>query len=294
MAYPSLNSMRTFEAAARLLSFNKAADELCISPSAVSHQIRQLESTLGVKLFARIERGVALTPNGEYYFMNVQQGIRILLRATDLLMDPKRSRTIKMSVVPFFATRWLMPRLERFQSQFPDWELAIQTSTQKSDFEAEDLDFVIRRGQGSWPDLVSRLLLNENLLPVCAPHLEGSISDLDDLKTTSLLYNSQVPSEWSEFFASLEDQFVAPAARLEFQNTSQILDACIAGAGVALMDPALIATELRDKRIVPALDVTVASYRQYYMVFPESHADRLAVTIFLKWVNAELLEQNAG
>lgn len=291
MAYPSLNSLRTFETAARLLSFNKAADELCISPSAVSHQIRQLENTLGVKLFARVERGVTLTSRGEFYFVNVQQGVRILLRATDLLMDPKRSRTIKMSVVPFFATRWLMPRLERFQSLFADWELAIQTSTQKSDFEAEDLDFVIRRGRGSWPNLVSRLLMNENLTPFCAPLLAGSILDLNDLKTAPLLYNSQVPTEWSEFFASVDEQFDAPAARLEFQNTSQILDACIAGAGIALMDPALIAAELRDGRITPALDITVASYRQYYLVFPENHADRQAVDIFLKWVDAELLAQ---
>ncbi|WP_029066580.1 LysR substrate-binding domain-containing protein [Labrenzia sp. DG1229] len=291
MAYPSLNSLRTFETAARLLSFNKAADELCISPSAVSHQIRQLENTLGVKLFARVERGVTLTSKGEFYFMNVQQGVRILLRATDLLMDPKRSRTIKMSVVPFFATRWLMPRLERFQSLFADWELAIQTSTQKSDFEAEDLDFVIRRGRGNWPNLVSRLLMNENLTPFCATPLAGSVSDLKDLKAAPLLYNSQVPTEWSEFFASLDEQFVAPAARLEFQNTSQILDACIAGAGIALMDPALIAAELRDGRITPALDITVASYRQYYLVFPENHADRQAVDIFLKWVDAELLVQ---
>lgn len=291
MAYPSLNSLRTFETAARLLSFNKAADELCISPSAVSHQIRQLENTLGVKLFARVERGVTLTSRGEFYFMNVQQGVRILLRATDLLMDPKRSRTIKMSVVPFFATRWLMPRLERFQSLFADWELAIQTSTQKSDFEAEDLDFVIRRGKGSWPNLVSRLLMNENLTPFCAPLLAGSILDLNDLKTAPLLYNSQVPTEWSEFFASVDEPFDAPAARLEFQNTSQILDACIAGAGIALMDPALIAAELRDGRITPALDITVASYRQYYLVFPENHADRQAVDIFLKWVDAEILAQ---
>ncbi|MES0884093.1 LysR substrate-binding domain-containing protein [Roseibium sp. SCP14] len=288
MAYPSLNSLRTFEAAARLLSFNRAAEELCISPSAVSHQIRQLENTLGAKLFARVERGVSLTPNGEYYFMNVQQGIQILLRATDVLMDPKRSRTIKMSVVPFFATRWLMPRLERFQSHFPDWELAIQTSTQKSSFESEDLDFVIRRGGGDWPDLVSRLLLNENLMPICAPQLADTVADIGDLKTAPLLYNSQVPTEWSEFFARLGEQFVAPAARLEFQNTSQILDACVAGAGIALMDPALIDAELQTRRIRPALDITIPSLRQYYLVYPENHGNRSAVKVFLSWIEAEL------
>ncbi len=133
--------------------------------------------------------------------------------------------------------------------------------------------------------------MNENLTPFCAPLLAGSILDLNDLKTAPLLYNSQVPTEWSEFFASVDEQFDAPAARLEFQNTSQILDACIAGAGIALMDPALIAAELRDGRITPALDITVASYRQYYLVFPENHADRQAVDIFLKWVDAELLAQ---
>jgi len=284
LAYPSLNSLRTFEAAARLLSFNKAAQELCISPSAVSHQVRQLEQQLDTKLFTRIERGVTLTPIGEYYFSNVQQGIQILLRATDVVMDPKRSRTIKMSVVPFFATRWLMPRLESFQLRYPDWELAIQTSTQKSNFETEDLDLVIRRGKGSWPGLTSKLILSEKLTPVCAPQMCETISNLTDLASAPLLYNTQVLTEWPEFFSHLGEPFNAPTARLEFQNSSQILEACSTGIGVALMDPTLIQDELKSNRLTQLLGLTVPSLRNYYLVYPDKQRERKGLRVFLDWI----------
>ena len=121
MAFPSLNVLRTFEAAARHESFNKAADELCISPSAVSHQIKQLEMILDVELFERSARRVKLSGKGEFFFKNIQQGIRIIEQAINSLKNPQRDHQIRMSVVPFFATRWLMRRMENFQVQHPGW-----------------------------------------------------------------------------------------------------------------------------------------------------------------------------
>lgn len=291
MALPSLNILRTFEAAARHESFNKAAEELNISPSAVSHQIRQLESTLGVKLFGRTARRVVLTEKGEFYFKHVQEGIHILLQATQSLMDPTREQQIRMSVVPFFATRWLMPRLESFQAQHPGWELAIQTSTQKSDFDREDLDLVIRRGAGNWPGLTQHLLLEEELIAVALPSLAARITSLQDLKKASLLYNSQVPGEWQDWFAQLGEDFSPPTARLEFQNNSQILEACLAGAGIALMDRRLLQQELEDRRVVPAFKASVCGMRNHYLVYPEGHGNHASIKLFRDWLQS-ILTQN--
>lgn len=288
MAFPSLNVLRTFEAAARHESFQKAAEELHISASAVSHQIRQLEDILGVKLFGRTGRRVILTQKGEYYFNNVQQGIQILVQATNSIMDPMRDRQIRMSVVPFFATRWLMPKLESFQIQHPGWELAIQTSTQKSDFDLEDLDLVIRRGGGSWEGMHQHLLMEEQLIAVALPSVADQISSLQDLQKASLLYNSQVPSEWPEWFAKLGHEVTPSSARLEFQNNSQILEACLMGAGVALMDPQLLINDLASGRVTQVLDHSVAGMRNYYLVYPESHEQRRSIPLFRDWIQSLL------
>ncbi len=288
MSFPSLNTLRTFEAAARHLSFNRAADELCISPSAVSHQIRQLEHTLGIRLFLRSERRVSLTQKGEFYFKNVQQGIQILVQATNSLTTPMREHTIRISAVPFFATRWLMRRLDTFQAHYPGWELAIQTSTQKSEFDREDLDLVIRRGAGDWPGMIAHLLLRESLVPVCAPAMARTIDTIVALKGATLLHNSQVPSEWSEWFGKIGHTFSAPTAKLEFQNSSQILEACIAGVGIALMDRQLIFQEMAEGRIQSVVDQQVDGMRNYYLVYPKSHTTRKSVQIFLEWISNEL------
>lgn len=288
MAFPSLNVLRTFEAAARHESFQKAALELHISASAISHQIRQLEDILGIKLFGRGGRRVVLTQKGEYYFNNVQQGIQILVQATNSIMDPMRDRQIRMSVVPFFATRWLMPRLENFQSQYPGWELAIQTSTQKSDFDLEDLDLVIRRGGGDWPGMHQHLLLEEQLIAVARPSVAGQITSLEDLQQASLLYNSQVPSEWQDWFAKLGCNFTPPTARLEFQNNSQILETCLAGAGIALMDRHLLKEDLSTGRVVQVLEQQVSGMRNYYLVYPVNHEERRSILLFQGWIQKQL------
>lgn len=291
MPFPSFNSLRTFESAARLLSFNRAAEELCVSPSAVSHQIRQLESILGIKLFIRMDRRVILSPKGKLYYQKISRSISVLYEATSDLMDIEKRQIITISAVPFFATRWLMLHLERFRLAHPDWELSLNTSTEKSDFKSENLDIAIRRGEGHWPELTSVLLKHEYLTPVCSPVLAKRVLDMENLKKAPLLHNSQVLAEWHDWFSSINEPFELNTVLMEFQNTSQIMDACIAGAGIALIDPSLISEELDSGRLVMPLDKIVKSIRSYYLVYPSDQSDRETVKIFSGWISKEILNE---
>jgi LysR family transcriptional regulator, glycine cleavage system transcriptional activator len=288
MTYPSFNSLRTFEAAARLLSFNLAAQELNVSPSAVSHQIRHLESVLCTKLFIRMDRKVVLSKEGKVFYQKVHEGILVLVTATNELMNPTQSKIIRISVVPFFATRWLMPRLVHFQIAHPDWELNIEASTRKSNFSEENLDLVIRRGGGVWPGMSSVLLKQEYLTPVCTAKVGDKISSFDNLKQAPLLHNSQVLSEWSDWFSANGESYEPDPVRMDFQNTSQILEACMAGVGVALIDPSLITEELNSRRLIRPIDCLVPSIRSYYLVYPRDHSNNSAVQVFSNWIQQEL------
>ncbi|NRA22174.1 MAG: LysR family transcriptional regulator [Oceanospirillaceae bacterium] len=286
MPLPSLNSLRTFESAARLKSFSQAAQELFVSPSAVSHQIRQLEQRLGVELFVRLDRQVVLSPAGERYYPQVKVGIETLLNATAQLLDKSDDKpaVIKMSVVPFFATRWLLPKLEDFRALYPHWQLKMQTSTVASDFTQEGFDLVIRRGTGPWPGMVGKLLCHERLAAVCHPNLVARVTSINDLLALPLLINAKVMSEWREWFESQQQTFKDPALSFDFQNTAQILDACLSGAGVALIDPVMISQELSQGKLVNLFDSSVVSLRQYFLVYPKAYQRHENIQLFEQWI----------
>jgi len=290
MSLPSLNSLRTFESAARLKSFSLAASELFVSPSAVSHQIRQLEERLGVQLFVRLDRQVVLSQAGERYYPQVKIGIETLLNATQALLhdDQIAESIIKISVVPFFATRWLLPKLEDFRQVHPSWQLKMQTSTDASDFSQEGLDLVIRRGTGPWPGMQAKLLCCEQLAAVCHPSLATQLQEVEELLKLPLLINAKVLSEWREWFDSQNKQYSEPDLSFDFQNTAQILDACLAGAGVALIDPVLISQELEQGKLVNLSGQSVPSLRQYFFVYPKAYQVQPNIQLFEQWIFAKM------
>ncbi|MEH6445058.1 MAG: LysR substrate-binding domain-containing protein [Oceanospirillaceae bacterium] len=295
MSLPSLNSLRTFESAARLQSFALAAQELYISPSAVSHQIRQLEQRLGVTLFIRLDRKVVLSDAGAQYYPEVQNGITTLLNATDQLLkknslDTLAPTVIQMSVVPFFATRWLLLRLHKFRTLYPLWQIKMQTSTDASDFDSQDFDLVIRRGTGPWQGMISKLLCKERLAAVCHPDLAKTIKQPIDLIQQPLLFNAKVMSEWHEWFEAQSLSFNQPAVSLEFQNTSQILDACLVGAGVALVDPMMISQEIAQGKLINLFSSSMQSLRHYFIVYPLKHQQNENIKIFEQWLLKEVID----
>jgi len=286
MSLPSLNSLRTFESAARLKSFALAAEELYVSPSAVSHQIRLLERRLGVSLFVRLDRKVELSAAGERYYPQVKLGVATLQKATEQLLDEKKAEkmTLKISAVPFFATRWLFPKLDDFRRLHPQCQLKMQTSTTASNFTQENLDLVIRRGIGPWTGMVSKLLCQERLAAVCSPAMRNSIEQVSDLFEQPLLFNVEVMNEWREWFETQQLTYKEPASSFEFQNTSQILDACLSGAGVALIDPLLIKQQLLQGELVELFNTSVKSRRSYFVVYPERQQQQRNIAIFEQWI----------
>src|SRR4051812_465150 len=169
MLLPSLNGLRAFEAAARLLSFTLAAAELNVTQTAISHQIRRLEEQLGIKLFQRRNRGLTLTREAEDYLPAVRSAFEDLRRATERLRRASQGGRLTVSTTASLATKWLVSRVAAFQDAHPGLEVRISTSPHLVDFRREDVDLAVRYGRGHWPGLRAHWLMAERLFPVCAP-----------------------------------------------------------------------------------------------------------------------------
>src|SRR5215469_12184011 len=168
---PPLNALRCFEVAARHLSFTKAALELNVTHSAVSHQIKTLEEWLGMQLFRRVNRGLMLTEAGQAYLKPVREAFERLGEATRRLRSKGRSGPLTLTVMPSFAAKWLMPRLRRFRERHPEIDVRISAQSHLVDFAREDVDICIRYGRGSWPGVTAVLMMPESMFPLASPLL---------------------------------------------------------------------------------------------------------------------------
>lgn len=292
MPLPSLNSLRTFEAAARLLSFNLAAEELNVTPSAVSHQIRQLELTLETQLFRRLDKQVVLTPEGQRYYPQVHSGIRQLIEATQRLQKSRNKGVLRLSVAPIFATRWLMPRMVRFQAEAPQLEVSIQATTTNTDFKTDEVDIAIRYGSGDWPGLNAILLLEETLCPVCSPDFLPKLQATEQQSSIPLITTSVRPGEWKQWAEYSHMEHLQLQNGPVFESISQTLEAVIAGAGLAIVDPILISRELENGHLVMPFDMRCPSEKGYYLVYPHSDKDREIVQLFEQWLLKEIEIKN--
>lgn len=288
MRIPSLNSLRTFEAAARLLSFNLAAEELNVTPSAVSHQIRLLESTLDTQLFRRLDKQVVLTPEGQRYYPQVHSGIRQLIEATQRLQKRRDKGLLRLSVAPIFATRWLMPRMARFQAEAPQWEVSIQATTAITDFKTDEVDMAIRYGSGDWPGLNAIVLLEETLCPVCSPELLSKLKAAGQQSSIPLITTSARPGDWQQWLEYTHMEHLQLPKGPVFENISQTLEAVIVGAGLAIIDPILISRELESGQLVLPYDIRCPSEKRYYLVYPHSDKHREIVQLFEQWLLKEM------
>lgn len=187
------NALRTFEAAARRLSFTSAAEELAVTQSAVSHQIRALEVTLGVPLFRRLPRGLRLTDAGQRLLPVVRGAFDDLSAAMDRLRSVECGNTLTVSVMPSFAVKWLVPRISRFQADHPDIDLRISASERLADFSRDSIDVAVRFGDGTWPGLYCERLFGEQVTPMCAPAVAKGITRPADLAGVTLLHEEMLP-----------------------------------------------------------------------------------------------------
>jgi LysR family glycine cleavage system transcriptional activator len=286
---PPLNALRAFEAAARQLSFAKAADELNVTPAAVSHQIKALEQRLGLPLFRRGNRVVFLTEAGQAYLGGVREGFDRLAEATARLRKRGRGAPLTVSVLPSFATRWLMPRLKRFRALHPTIDVRLSATQALADFARDDIDLAIRFGRGTYPGLVVEWLFAEDMFPVCSPELLRGplpLAEPADLRHHTLLHDG-MREDWRLWLEAAGVEGVDAERGPSFNDASLVVQAAVDGMGVAIGRGSLVAGELAAGRLVRLFAATLREGEAYYLVYPEANRDRPQLAAFREWILAE-------
>ncbi len=295
---PPLNALRSFEAAARLGSFNQAAEELFVTPSAVSHQVKSLEEFLGMPLFRREKRRAFLTPAGERYFSAVEHALDELDVATRRLTAMPNVSAVNISVAPAYLTRWLFPRIRDFQEQYPDVELRLSANLGEVDFDHSDTDMAVYFGQGDWSDVEALFLQKINLMPVCSPSLLDSskpLNELNDIFQYTLLRVSTRLGEWEMFLDNMDLDRSAMNKTMSFTSTSLALSAAIEGAGIALTDSHLVERELEYGQLIAPFDVEVETPNSFYLVHKKGRQLTYSMKAFYEWVVAvKAIEDEKG
>ena len=296
---PPLASLRAFEAAARHLSFAKAAEELLVTPGAVSQQVKQLEDWLGVALFRRLPKGVLLTDAGQLYGSELREVFARLTVASERVRRHAASPILTVSMVPSLATRWLIPRLGGFRDRHPDIDLRIEVNSATTDFARENVDAAIRQGRGpGWPGMHADPLFPNVVFPVCSPRLieEGPpLRAPADLARYTLLHEDpwldpQGRSQeltWQDWLAAVGAPEVDATRGPHFTQTQMSLRAALAGQGIALANAALAGEDLRAGRLVRALPQEVDAGTGYWFVCPDAGLARPRTAAFRAWLLEE-------
>jgi LysR family glycine cleavage system transcriptional activator len=295
---PPLNSLRAFEAAARHLSFTKAAEELHVTPAAISHQIKALEEQLGVPLFRRLTRALRLTQAGQAALPPMRDGFDSLADAVDLLRAHENSGALTVSLDPSFAAKWLVPRLDRFRAALPDLDVRLDATEKLTDFQRDNVDLAIRYGSGNYPGLEVERLLSEEIFPVCSPKLlEGPapLAQPSDLRHHTLIHlewdseNVTAPN-WRMWLLAAGIHDINYTRGPVFSMTTLALQAAIEGQGVALASSFLVADDLAAGRLVVPFDLSVCDPLDfaYHVVVPKRTADLPKVVAFKTWLLDEI------
>lgn len=293
---PPLNSLRAFEAAARHLSFTRAADELFVTQAAISHQVKSLEEYLGLQLFKRLNRALMLTDEGQKYFPEVRDALDQLSNATENLIANENTGILTVSVMPSFASLWLVSRLHHFYQEYPDIDVRISAEDRLTDFSRDDVDCAIRYGRGGWTDVYWEKFMEEEIFPVCSPHYlekHPAIKDPSGLAGHQLLHDYAVrPIEddhltWRNWLTKAGATNVDYRRGPQFSHTHMVMQACIAGEGVAMGRSALIQQELATGRLVRLYKFAVTSDVAYYFVCPKRGIERYKNSAFRDWLLSE-------
>jgi LysR family transcriptional regulator, glycine cleavage system transcriptional activator len=283
---PPLKSLRAFEAAARHLSFTRAADELFVTQAAVSHQIKSLEEFLGVTLFIRRNRALLLTDEGQSYWPKIRDIFEILSSATEQLKAQRASGSLTVSVVPTFATVWLVPRLSHFSELHPEIEVRLKASDESVDFVREDIDVAIYYDTGDYPGLHSSTLLNERLTPLCSPQfLEGSkqLISPNDLQNHTLLHDGNT-NDWRRWLKFAGVKGVNLNSGPVFSHTAMVQQAAIYGQGIAMGHSVLSKADVLAGRLVQPFELMMESDFSYDIVCPLESAQRPKIKAFTEWL----------
>lgn len=286
---PPINCLLSFEALARLRSVSQAADELSVTPSAVSHRMRQLESQLGLKLF---ERGdFSLTPDGTAYLGQVRSALKLLAPPSQARRSPGMTQ-LRLAVTPTFSRQILLPKLALFRHAYPDVELILQVSIPLLNITAESADLELRYGHGAYPGLESKRVLSDEVFPVCSPEYQHEFGPFDGFDTAERISRARLirsPLEpWRTWFDACGIDLPEPREGSQFNDVGLMLDAAVAGFGVALSRSKLGMAWVDSGRLVRLSPHSVPSPHHHFICWKPGTLERWECAAFVDWLDEAL------
>lgn len=290
---PNLAALRAFEAAARHENFSRAADEIHVTHGAISHQVRALEEELGVALFTRHGKRIAITAEGERFAVTLRKALtEIAVAAATLKADAKQKR-LTVTALPSLAARWLSPRLGRFIEQYPDLELMLQSSGHLTDFVRESVDIGIRFGKGNYPGLSVEKLMDDYYYPVASPRFNGGkLPQTPQHLAHQMLLRCEM-EPWTPWFRAAGLDTLEPTGGLVFQDASMLVRAAAEGHGIALARHAIAAADIASGELVRLFDVAFKCPQSYYLVCPPEALKKPQVQAFRNWLREEVKKMAA-
>ncbi|MFT6407312.1 MAG: LysR family glycine cleavage system transcriptional activator [Arenicella sp.] len=295
---PSLNALRAFEAAARHLSFKAAASELNVSQSAISHQIKTLESQLGFSLFARHPRAVKLTMRGQMYYPILREAFDQIAEGTNVMLNKTSQTVMNIQVYSTFTTRWLLPRLNSFQESHENIQIHLHTSQSNTDFQHDSVDLGILIGQANNPSLHYDHLFDSELFPVCSPaylRKNGPIKLPRNLAQHSLLQVYPSADDWPNWLAAQPDILLKlnPHMQLHMESYNDAFDSAIQGLGIALGQQPFLGRELADGSLVELFPgQRVKNPNRWYLACRIEHQQSPKIEAFRQWILSEIAQDS--
>lgn len=297
---PPLNSLRAFEAAARRLSFTRAAEELGVTQAAISRHIKVLEEYLGFRLFRRLNNSLILTEAAEAYLPSIRQALDLLCAGTESVRGHGEVQVLTISVLPNFALRWLVPRLADFQSRNPRIEVHLLSAYRGTDFLREDIDAAIRLG-ADWPDLNADYLFGSEIFPVCSATLldERPLQQPRDLARHTLLHVSGSRHDWPLWLAAAQVPEIMTERGPVFDSYALALEAAAHGCGVAMARSAFVQDDLASGRLIAPFPLRLRRAEAWYFLWPKTRISG-RISLFRSWLLAqaaqtrELIERSAA
>ncbi|WP_043237913.1 transcriptional regulator GcvA [Stutzerimonas azotifigens] len=282
---PPLNAVRAFEVTGRLESFSKAAEELSITHSAVSHQIKALEDWFGVRLFHRAGKKLNLTEQGRTFLASVSPALAAISNASSRLTC---QRMVRVNALPTLTMRWLIPRLASFRTLHPGIEISLATGLGPASAIQDDYDVVIRREPDAASGIAKRQFLPEVNFPVCAPSVitASPIISIADLRNHTLIHSAARPTAWPEWLRHVGQPSTAPSASLHLEHLYFALQAALDGLGIAIGQSAFVSEDIANGRLVMPFGRQMMPCRGYYMIWREDRYDE-AIQSFCDWLEQE-------
>jgi LysR family glycine cleavage system transcriptional activator len=298
---PPLNALRAFEAAARHLNFSRAADELSVTPGAVSQQIQNLEDYVGVALFKRTSKGLLLTDPAQIALPALREAFDRLAEAASMLTAAVDGRRLTVSMAPSFAAKWMVPRLGKFEAAHPLVDVWVSAGMELVDFASGEVDLAIRYGTGRYPGLEVTRLMQETVIPVASPELleQHPLETPADLANHVLLHDGSPDADescpdWTMWLAARGVKGVDGARGPRFNQSSLVIEAASGGRGVALAKRAIAQADLDAGRLVAPLQIATAVDFAYYLVHPKAKGRLPQVKAFIAWLTAEAQAHEAA